>query len=144
MSHPPPPAQKKGFLHTGCFTKNLYFILFESTCPLGQPFFATGPHFVPLGPHRASFGAQFCLFGPRRQPHSASQGILGPLRASSGLVAPCKGTFFFISINYQPCRMSISPQKKVFLPELHFFFNYHPCPGIPESGVLNQKRTLNH
>ena len=150
-SHPLPPERKNAIAPgIRLFHQNLSFILLESTCPLGQtPPPLLGPiliilhNFAPSGPHLASLVAQFCICGPRRQPHSASQGIRGPLWASSGLVTSSKGTFLFIAINYQLSRKRISPQEKVFVPKSLFFFNYQPCRGISESEVLNQKRILN-
>ncbi len=129
---------------SGCFTKNLYFILLESTCPLGQSPPAMGPHFdhfaqlCPFGPSsgllgspilplRASSAAPFCLSGHPR----ASSGILRPARTG-------KGTF--LTIHFYLNRLSIfqienpAPGKSIS-PQILFFSNYQPCREIPESEV---------
>ena len=96
--------------------------------PLLGPILIILHNFAPSGPHLASLVAQFCICGPRRQPHSASQGIRGPLWASSGLVTSSKGTFLFIAINYQLSRKRISPQVKSICPGITFLFQLSTMP----------------
>ena len=113
-NHPPPPGKKKGIQQSGCFTKNLYFILFGSAWPFGQPLLCYGAPFCPFGPSpgllgslilhlRTSSGAPFCILGHLR----ASSGILGPGRT-------LQGNFLFHSnqsSNHLHCRMRFPPQE---------------------------------
>ena len=124
---------------SGCSTKNLSFILLESTCPLGQTHPAIGPHFdhfaqlCPFGPSfgllgspvlhlRASSAAPFCLSGHPR----ASLGILGP-----GHIL--QGNFPFYCDQLSTFQKENLAPGKGICPEITLLFNYQPCRGISES-----------